>query len=77
MPLNPMSTFDPNLPCRVHDRLNDRTFSWHTRNAATYRQYARLGSDNGQDIRLLRRADPRRMDDALNGHCLCLKSDGP
>ena len=50
MPLNPMSTFDPNLPCRVHDRLNDRTFSWHTRKAATYRQYARLGSENGQDI---------------------------
>ena len=50
MPLNPMSTFDPNLPCRVHDRLNDRTFFWHTRNAATYRQHARLASDNGHGI---------------------------
>jgi len=50
MPLNPMSTFDPNLPCRVHDRLNDRTFSWHTRHAATYRQYARPASENGNDI---------------------------
>jgi hypothetical protein len=23
MPLNPMTTFDPDEPCRVHDRLND------------------------------------------------------
>jgi hypothetical protein len=24
MPLNPMSTFDPDMPCRVHDALNDK-----------------------------------------------------
>jgi hypothetical protein len=31
MPLNRRSTFDPDVPCRAHDRLNDKTFFRHTR----------------------------------------------
>jgi hypothetical protein len=28
--MQPMATFDPDEPCKVHDRLNDRTFDWRT-----------------------------------------------
>jgi hypothetical protein len=45
MSLNPMSTFDPDQPCRVHERLNDKTFDWHTGWASKYRQTAVLESD--------------------------------
>jgi hypothetical protein len=45
MPLNPMSTFEPDLPCRVHDRVNDRTFEWKTGWADDYREYALAESD--------------------------------
>jgi hypothetical protein len=41
MTLNPMSTFDPDRPCcKVHDRLNDKTFPWHTGWADAYRRNA-------------------------------------
>ena len=43
--MNPMSTFDPNVPCRIHDRVNDKMFDWRTRNADRYRQYAKLDRD--------------------------------
>ncbi len=26
----PMTEFDPDRPCRVHDRVNGQTFAWHT-----------------------------------------------
>ena len=29
--MEPMTTFDPDVPCKVHDRLNDRTLDWRTR----------------------------------------------
>jgi len=29
-PSFPMSTFDPDRPSRVHDRINDETFDWRT-----------------------------------------------
>jgi hypothetical protein len=45
--MNPMSTFDPDEPCRVHDRLNDKTFLWRTRDAPAYRQYARTDKVDG------------------------------
>ena len=28
MPLHPMSTFDPERPCRVHDVLDDKNINW-------------------------------------------------
>ena len=37
--MNPMSTFDPDRPCKVHDALNDKTITWQTGN---WRQYARI-----------------------------------
>jgi hypothetical protein len=43
--MQPMATFDPDVPCKVHDRLNDRTFDWHTGWADTYRRHARSGTD--------------------------------
>ena len=48
--MQPMSTFDPHLPSHVHDRLNDRTLEWKTGWAGKYRQYARMVSENGQDV---------------------------
>jgi hypothetical protein len=36
-----MSDFDPDRPSRVHDRINDRTMTWHTAGAAEWREYAR------------------------------------
>jgi hypothetical protein len=41
----PMATFDPAEPCRVHDRLTDRTFGWGTAWAEEYRRHAWRGSD--------------------------------
>ena len=38
--MNPMSTFDPDRPSRVHDCLNDRTLEWRTGWAPKWRQYA-------------------------------------
>jgi hypothetical protein len=41
----PMTTFDPAEPCRVHDRLEDRTLGWKTAWAEEYLRHAWLGSD--------------------------------
>lgn len=38
--MNPMQTFNPDMPCRVHDRLNDRTFDWRPEWAGHYDRYA-------------------------------------
>jgi hypothetical protein len=43
--MRPMTTFDPNVPCRIHDRVNDKMFDWRTRSADKYRQYAKLDHD--------------------------------
>ena len=43
--MNPMATFDPDTPCRVHDRANDKMFNWRTGNADKSRQYAKLDRD--------------------------------
>jgi hypothetical protein len=40
-----MATFDPDTPCRVHDRVNDKMFNWRTGNADKSRQYAKLDRD--------------------------------
>jgi hypothetical protein len=40
-----MSTFDPEEPCRVHDRQNNRTFKWKTRLAEAYKRDAVLLGD--------------------------------
>jgi hypothetical protein len=36
--MNPKTTFDPDEPCRVHDRVNDKMFDWRIGNADKYRQ---------------------------------------
>jgi hypothetical protein len=38
--MNPMSTFDPDVACRVHDKLNERILNWRAEWAANYWQYA-------------------------------------
>jgi hypothetical protein len=43
---DPMRTFDPDVPSTVHDRLNDRSFLWHTGWARAYRQYATAAPDD-------------------------------
>ena len=47
--MQPMSTFDPEKPCRVHDRLNDRTIDWRTSWADNWREYAIVASDGVAD----------------------------
>ncbi|MET4295294.1 hypothetical protein ACVW1A_001452 [Bradyrhizobium sp. LB1.3] len=27
--MNPMDTFNPDMPCRVHDKVNDHIFEWN------------------------------------------------
>jgi hypothetical protein len=44
--LHPMSTFDPRRPCKVHDRLNDRTFDWKPEWVGNYREYAEPHNPN-------------------------------
>jgi hypothetical protein len=34
--MKPMSTFNPETPCRVHDGLNDRIIEWNPRWAPLY-----------------------------------------
>lgn len=36
-----MSSFDPQRRCRVHDRLNEKVFTWEPRWAPLYRKEAR------------------------------------
>jgi hypothetical protein len=38
--MNPMSTFDPDRHCKVHDLLNDCTFEWKAGWANHWRTYA-------------------------------------
>src|SRR5581483_1211030 len=45
--MNPMSTFNPDIRCRVHDRLNDRLIDWQTVWAPHYRMRAVLLNDDG------------------------------
>ena len=40
-----MSTFDPDEPCRVHDRLDDEMVDWRIGDADKYRHYAKLDRD--------------------------------
>jgi hypothetical protein len=42
-----MSTFDPDRPSRVHDRVNGGMLKWHTGWASNYRQYARTDKVDG------------------------------
>jgi hypothetical protein len=44
--MQPMATFDPEKPCRVHDRLKDRTIEWRTGWAAAYKRNA-MGANDG------------------------------
>lgn len=37
--LQPMQTFDPTKPCKVHDRLNDCLFDWKPDWAEDYRKH--------------------------------------
>jgi len=39
-PMNPMSTFNPEVACRVHDALNKQVLDWQPAWAADYRRYA-------------------------------------
>jgi hypothetical protein len=45
--MNPMSTFDPDMPCRVHGALNDKAITWQTYWASNWRQYARIDRATG------------------------------
>jgi hypothetical protein len=38
--MNPMSTFNPDVACCVHDKLNEKVFYWKPEWAADYRQHA-------------------------------------
>ncbi|MGY4358528.1 hypothetical protein ACVWZR_007656 [Bradyrhizobium sp. i1.3.1] len=38
--MNPMATFNPDEPCRVHDALNNTFIDWKPEWAARYRKYA-------------------------------------
>ena len=45
--MQPMLTFDPDRPSRVHDRANDKTIAWRTGWASNYRQYAKTDKVDG------------------------------
>jgi len=38
--MNSMDTFDPDMPCRVHDGLNDQIIEWSPHWAPMYREHA-------------------------------------
>ena len=38
--MNPMDTFNPDMPCRVHDGLNDIILDWRPEWAEDYRRWA-------------------------------------
>jgi hypothetical protein len=40
--MNPMSTFNPDVPAGIHDRLNDEIIEWKPQWAPLYRQYGVL-----------------------------------
>jgi hypothetical protein len=37
--MNPMSTFNPEIPSHVHDAANDQIIEWMPRWASMYREY--------------------------------------
>jgi hypothetical protein len=41
-----MEQFDPDRPCRVHDRVSDRTFIWRPSWANDWQEYAGIESDS-------------------------------
>jgi|ERR1700739_980285 hypothetical protein len=43
--MNPMSTFNPAQPCRVHDEVNNKFLEWKPEWAAHYREHADKRSD--------------------------------
>jgi hypothetical protein len=43
--MRPMEQFDPDRPCRVHDRVNDRTFVWRPSWASDWQRHARIQDD--------------------------------
>jgi hypothetical protein len=43
--MQPMEQFDPDRPCRVHDRVNDRTFVWRPSWASDWHRHARIQDD--------------------------------
>jgi hypothetical protein len=45
--MRPMTEFDPDRTCRVHDRVNDMMRDWHTGWARNYRQYAKTDKVDG------------------------------
>jgi hypothetical protein len=40
MTMQPMNTFDPRRPCKVHDALNDCMVDWKPEWVGNYREYA-------------------------------------
>ena len=44
-----MSTFDPAVPCRVHDQLNDSMLDWKPEWAEDYRKYG-VESERGRGV---------------------------
>jgi hypothetical protein len=45
--MNPMSKFDPDKPCRVHDGLNDRFLNWKPEWAHHKREFA---AEHGEGV---------------------------
>jgi hypothetical protein len=43
--MQPMESFNPDVACRVHDILNNKTFDWKPEWAAHYRKYATQDGD--------------------------------
>lgn len=46
----PMSTFDPEQPCEVHDVANRTWFAWPVKDASLYRQYAEPQDSKTPDV---------------------------
>ncbi|WP_426611325.1 hypothetical protein [Bradyrhizobium sp. McL0616] len=44
--MNPMDTFNPDEPCRLHDGLNNDFIEWNPEWAAHYREYS-FNQDEG------------------------------
>jgi hypothetical protein len=40
--MNPMNTFNPEVPCHVHDKLNDELIEWQAQWAPLYRDHGVL-----------------------------------
>ncbi|MGY3075808.1 hypothetical protein ACVWZZ_002179 [Bradyrhizobium sp. LM6.10] len=38
--MNPMDTFNPDEPCRLHDGVNNEFFDWNPEWAAHFREYS-------------------------------------